>query len=423
MMALRTRYPLWAVVVAAAAIGGGCDRSRGAPPRPAAAVTDAGASAARSQATADAEVATADAAAPVVDPAEVHAAAIVIDTHNDVTLRLVDEPGFDFGRRSADGHTDLVRMRAGGLDAQFLSVWVKPRDYQGEPAWERSMAMFDAIEATARRLEGEVVLARTASEVRAAATQGKVALLIGVEGAHALGEPSSPAAALARIRRWRQRGAAYLTLTWMNTNALAGSSGDWGRTKGLTPLGRRAVAMMNDLGMIIDVSHCSDPTVTDVLEASRLPVLASHSGVRALSDHYRNLSDEHLRVIAAEGGAVCIVYYPGYLDSRWAAARRRARRTGREMEADPVLLSKVVDHIDHAVEVAGVEHVCLGSDFDGIGAAPVGLEDVSKLPALTAELLRRGYDQRQVQLILGENVLRVLEANEGGASGAAPAID
>lgn len=349
---------------------------------------------------------------PASDPAAVHHRAIVIDTHNDVTLRLTDQPDFDFGVRNEDGHTDLVRIREGGLDAQFLSVWVNPRDFAGEAGWERSLKMFDAIDVTAARFPDDVVLATTAAQVRGAAKQGKVAFLIGVEGAHALGEFGTPDRAIERLRKWYYRGARYVTLTWMNSNALGGSSGDRGKQRGLTELGRRAVREMNDWGMIVDVSHVSDTTFFDAVKASRSPVLASHSGVRAVADHYRNITDEMLRAIADNGGAACIVYYPGYLDASWAAARRRARRTGAPMDVEPVRLEKMIEHMDHAVKIAGIDHVCLGSDFDGIGKAPVGLEDVSKLPNITKALMDRGYSSEDVVKILGGNVLRVLEENE-----------
>lgn len=374
------------------------------------------ASTAHAQAPAQAIDASVDGAAPPsADVATLHQKAIVIDTHNDVTLRLIDQPGFDFSKRNADGHTDLVRMFEGGLDAEFFAVWVKPRDFPGEKGWARSMEMFDAIHKTALAHQDKMVLARTASDIRTAAAQGKAAILIGVEGAHALGELGTEAKALDRLRQWHLRGALYLTLTWMNSNALGGSSGDAGRDRGLTALGRKAITAMNDMGMMVDVSHVSDPTFYDAIKTSRLPVLASHSGVRAIHDHYRNLTDDMLKAIAKNNGAACIVYYPGFLDGDWAKARRKARRTGGEIEADPVTIATLANHIDHAVKIAGVDHVCLGSDFDGIGHTPVGLEDVSKLPALTSELVRRGYSEEDILKILGENLLRVLEANERGA--------
>jgi membrane dipeptidase len=338
----------------------------------------------------------------------------VIDTHDDVTLRIIDEPEFDLGRRASDGHTDLVRMREGGLDAEFLAVWPNPRLYQGEKAWERTLAMIDAVEAAAARNADVARLARTAADVRAAAAEGKVALLVGVEGAHALGAIERDEQALDRIRTLDDRGVRYLTLTWMNSNVLGGSSGDGGRTKGLTPLGHKAVRLMNDLGMIVDVSHVSDPTFFDAVAESRLPVIASHSGARALHDHPRNVSDDMLRAIATNDGAVCIVFYPGFLDAVWAENHRTARRTSKTPDVEQLPLSRLADHIDHAVKVAGIDHVCLGSDFDGIGALPAGLEDVSKLPALTAELARRGYSPEDITKVLGANVLRVLEANENG---------
>ena len=349
------------------------------------------------------------------DALALHRDAIVVDMHNDVTLRLIDDDDYDFGKRMPDGHTDLVRMREGGLDAEFMVVWVNPKRYRGEQAWTRAMAMFDAIESAAFENGNRAKLVRTAAELRSTTAEGKIALLVGVEGAHALGDGLSDELAIARITKLYDRGARYLTLTWMNSNALGGSSGDRGRSRGLTKLGRKAVHAMNDMGMMVDVSHVSDPTFFGTLEESRLPVIASHSGVRALHDHYRNITDEMLRAIAKNGGAACIVFYPGFLDGDWAAARRKARRAGKAPNIAPLPLSKLADHIDHAVEVAGVDHVCLGSDYDGCAALPAGMENVSKLPALTAELVKRGYDAEDLRKILGGNVLRVLEANERGA--------
>ncbi len=350
-----------------------------------------------------------------LDVLALHRESIVIDTHNDVTLRIINDSGFDFGKRMPDGHTDLVRMREGGLDAEFMVVWVDPRRFSGEKAWTRAMAMFDAIERSAAANADKANLVHSAAEIRATAAQGKIALLIGVEGAHALGDVTTEEQALERLGKLHGRGARYLTLTWMNSNMLGGSSGDSGRDRGLTKLGRRAVRAMNDMGMMVDLSHVSDPTFFDAVGESRLPVIASHSGVRVINDHYRNITDDMLRAIAKNGGAACIVFYSGFLDGEWAAARRKARRTGNTASVEPMPLSKLMEHIDHAVKIAGVDHVCLGSDYDGCGALPVGMEDVSKLPALTSELARRGYSPEHIRKILGGNVLRVLEANEQGA--------
>jgi membrane dipeptidase len=378
---------------------------------------------------------------PAVDSADaIHRGAIVVDTHDDITQRLVID-GADLSVRRTDTQTDLPRMREGGLDAVFLSVWVPPQLFPGERAYERAVAEFDAIDAFVSRNRDSAVLARTAGEVRAAAGSGKTAFLIGVEGGHSLGDASDDEL-LARLRGFYDRGARYMTLTWSNSNRIGGSSGDEGRAGGLTPFGRRVIESMNALGMIVDVSHVSDATFTDAVRASRLPVLASHSSARALADHPRNMTDDMLRAVAENGGAVCVNFGPEFLDTAWrdryralqkdAAPRIAAIRkenegnpgaaqlaVGREYHAlaaslPPVPAGVVVDHIQHIANVAGIDHVCLGSDFDGIPIAPAGLDDVSKLPFVTRELLRRGFDAAAVRKVLGENVLRVLAANENG---------
>jgi len=379
------------------------------------------------------------AAAPAEDAAEsLHRRALVIDTHNDVTQRLVVE-GVNLRNRLPDGQTDIPRMREGGLDGEFLSVFVPPRLYPGEKAYAQSLAQFDAIDAMVAANGDGAVLARTARAVSAAAASGKVAFLIGVEGGHSLGD-GTDAELLERLNVFYRRGARYMTLTWSNSNRLGGSSGDDGRGRGLTPFGRRVVAAMNDLGMMVDISHASDATFFDAVRASRLPVIASHSSARALADRPRNMTDDMLRSVRDNGGVVCVNFGPEFLDAEWAkrldeaekaldvgaitkehpsdpkAAQLAIGHKLRELAASlpPVPGSRVVDHIEHIARVAGVDHVCLGSDFDGVPAAPAGLEDVSKLPFITRELLRRGFSPDDVRKILGENVLRVLEANERG---------
>jgi membrane dipeptidase len=231
-----------------------------------------------------------------------------------------------------------------------------------------------------------------------------------------------------------------MTLTWSNSNRLGGSSGDDGRGRGLTPFGQRVVAAMNDLGMMVDISHVSDATFFDAVRASRLPVIASHSSARALADRPRNMTDDMLRAVRDNGGAVCVNFGPEFLDAEWArkldaleksvdiggiarehASDPKAAQVAiwhklRELAASlpPVPAARVVDHIEHVARVAGVDHVCLGSDFDGVPSTPSGLEDVSKLPFVTRELMRRGFSSDDVRKILGENVLRVLQANERG---------
>ena len=385
---------------------------------------------------APAATATTPPAAP--SPAAIHASAIVIDTHDDVTQRLVIDAA-DIGKPLPDAQTDIPRMQAGGLDAEFLSVWVAPMLYPGEKAYAQSLAEFAAIDAMIAKNTEHAVLARSAGDVRAAAAAGKTAFLIGVEGGHSLGEAGDDEL-LHRLKTFYDRGARYMTLTWSNSNRLGGSSGDAGKTKGLTPFGRRVVTAMNDLGMIVDISHVSDATFTDAVQASRLPVLASHSSARALSPHPRNMTDEMLKAVAANGGAVCVNFGPEFLDAewnkQWKAAEERAgfvaivKAHGKDLagaqreiwgklrslaaELPHVPASKAIDHIEHIAKVAGVDHTCLGSDFDGIPAGPSGLDDVSKFPFVTEQLLARGFSESDVRKILGENVLRVLEANERG---------
>ncbi len=383
------------------------------------------------------------ASAPL-DPADaLHRSAIVIDTHNDVTQRLVVE-GVDLSRRLPDGNTDIPRMREGGLDAEFLSVFVQPMLFPGDKAYAQSVRAFDAIDALVAGNAGTVVLARTAGEVRAGAAAGKTIFLIGVEGGHSLGV-GTDAQLLDRLKVFYDRGARYMTLTWSNSNRLGGSSGDKGKANGLTPFGKRAVAAMNDLGMMVDISHVSDATFFDAVHASRLPVLASHSSSRALSDHPRNMTDDMLRAVRDNGGAVCVNFGPEFLDADWAKQLDALEKTtdlgaiAKEHASDPkaaqeavwhkfkelagslppVPAERVVDHIQHIAEVAGVDHVCLGSDFDGVPSAPAGLDDVSKMPFITRELLKRGFAPDDVRKVLGENVLRVMEANEHGRAGGA----
>ncbi|HVW27082.1 MAG TPA: dipeptidase [Polyangiaceae bacterium] len=373
-----------------------------------------------------------------VDAATLHASSIVVDTHDDVTQRLVSGDA-DLGAPLPEAQTDIPRMREGGLDAEFLSVWVPPMLYPGEKAYQRSLQELDAIDRTIAKNAAVAVLARSAEEVRAASTAGKIAFLIGVEGGHGLGDASDDEL-LGRLRTLYDRGVRYMTLTWSNSNRLGGSSGDAGKEKGLTPFGERVVHEMNDLGMVVDISHVSDKTFTDAVRLSRSPVLASHSSARALSPHPRNMTDDMLRAVRDDGGAVCVNFGPEFLDedydAHWKAAQNSAG-IGALVKAhagDPdgagkaiweklvlaantlpkVPASKVIDHIEHVARVAGVEHTCLGSDFDGIPTGPVGLEDVSKFPFVTRELLARGFTPDDVRKILGENVLRVLAANERG---------
>ena len=356
---------------------------------------------------------------------------IALDTHSDTTQRMAD--GDDLARRLEGGHVDLPRMREGGLDGVFLSIWVDPRIYRGERAFRRAQALIDAVHALADSHPDIAVLCRTAAEVRAAAASGRAAILMGVEGAHALGT-SDVDRALQRLRTFHRRGVRYMTITWSTDNPFGHSSTGTHRGEGLTDAGRELVREMNTLGIIPDVSHVSDATLRDVLAVSTRPVFASHSAARALADHPRNITDDGIRAIAETGGAVCINFYAQVIDARYRRRRRGVQRQyaeafaalaeehgdvairGRAAQAlarqlDPELeppgVARLAEHFAHVVSVGGEGAACVGSDFDGVGELPVGMEDVSDLPALRDELVRR---ELPVRAILGENVLRILDA-------------
>jgi len=364
---------------------------------------------------------------------EIHKRAIVIDTHADTPLRLLDED-LDLGARSSEGHVDLPRMREGGLGAEFFSIYVSPRFAPHFLA--RGLAEIGAVLEQVEKHGRELELARTAADIRRIHAAGKIAALMGVEGGHTIENDPRVLDVLYRL------GVRYMTLTWAVSTDWAGSSGDSGRDRGLGAMGRDIVARMNRLGMMVDISHVSDPTFWEALKVTRAPLIASHSCCRALCDHPRNLTDDMLRALAKNGGVAQINFYSGFLDGGYAAAQKKLdaqretedKRLIEKWKDDPARMSRarrrlenqydarlprpsferIVDHIDHAVKVAGVDHVGLGSDFDG-STMPRGLDDVSKLPLITAELLRRGYKEPDIVKILGGNLLRVMEQAEKAA--------
>ena len=367
--------------------------------------------------------------APGRDDLELHRSAIVVDTHSDVTQAIAYE-GYEFASRHDFLHEDLPRAREGGLDAQFFSIWIDPERIKPDSWYAESLHQVEAVQAMARKNAGAVALARTAAEVRANAGRGVFSVLLGLEGGHSL-LPGSEEEQLEHLRRFAQLGVRYMTLTWSISNPIGGSSTDPGHWVGLTPFGRRILEEMDRLGVVVDVSHVSDPLFWDALRAVKKPVIASHSSVRALANVPRNMTDTMIEAVRDNGGAVCINFFSGFLDAAHYEAVKpylpqmkgmttaQAQRFLRDKPLPEVPLARIADHIDHVVKVASADHACLGSDFDGIPTIPVGLEDASKLPWLTAELRRRGYSKEQLEKILGGNVLRVLEANERGA--AAPA--
>jgi membrane dipeptidase len=364
----------------------------------------------------------------------VHERAIVVDTHADTPQRLVFDPTFDIGTRHTDGHIDVPRMKEGGLDAVFFSIWV-PSDVTGPIAVKRAFDQIDAVREAVRTHPNDFVLATTAADVRRAANERKIAALMGVEGGHMIDDD------MRQLRNFHALGVRYMTLTHFKNNNWADSSTDKPKHNGLTSFGRDVVREMNRLGMMVDISHVADKTFYDVLGLTTAPVIASHSSCRAIANHPRNMNDDMLRALAKNGGVVMINYHAGFLSEEFRVASEKrsgdvvtsmaamskkcggneacttleSERLDHQAMADgelpKVMWEKVIEHIDHAAKVAGADHVGLGSDFDG-ATMPLGLEDASKLPRITSALLKKGYSEQDVLKILGGNILRVMEAVE-----------
>ena len=330
---------------------------------------------------------------------KVHRSALLIDTHNDVTSRTVE--GFDIGPRNTSDrptHTDLVRMKEGGIGAQFFAVYVAANYVDGNHSANRTLQMIDTVRHDIiARYPDDFVFATTAAEIEAAHKKGKIAALMGIEGGHAIED------SIRLLRDYYALGVRYMTLTHSNTNNWADSSGDITRTdvqhhNGLTDFGKAVVGEMNRLGMMVDIAHVADKTFWDALETSKAPIFSSHSSCRALADVPRNMTDEMILALAKKGGVVQINFSCGFL-----------KVGSRPTVAD------VVAHIDHVKQIAGIGAVGIGSDFDGIGCAPEGLDEVSKFPNLTRALLERGYSAEDIKKIYGGNVLRVMRAVEQAA--------
>jgi membrane dipeptidase len=328
------------------------------------------------------------AAPPAPTPWELHRDALVFDAHTDTLIRV--SQGADICRRSEEGHLDLIRMREGGVDAQFFSVWMNA-SYRGRAAITNTLALIDRLLRSFEECPERVGLALNAADVERLNREGRIAALIGIEGGHAMGGE------LSALRMYHRLGVRYMGLTWSNTNEFADSSEDRARWNGLNELGREVVREMNRMGMIVDVSHLSDKAFWDAMEVTSRPVIASHSSARAVHDVVRNMSDDMLREMARNGGVVCVNFYSRFL----APGGERAP------------FESLIDHIDHMVRVSGADHVGLGSDFDGVDSLPVGIDDVSDMPKITAALLERGHAPEDIRKILGLNLLRVLREVTG----------
>ncbi len=372
------------------------------------------------------------------DPLSIHQRAIAIDMHADTAQRLLDEH-VDIQQQLSDGHFDAMRAKAGGLDAQFFSIWVEPQLFggRGAKAVKRADDQITAIRELAEKHPETWLLATSADDIRRAVREGKIAALMGLEGGYAIDEH------LENVQRYYDLGVRYMSPAWSVSTSWAGSSGDdVGLTRGLNDFGKNVVREMNRLGMMVDVSHVSDKTFWDIVNTSTAPVIATHSACRAIADVPRNLTDDMIRALAKTGGVVNVIFYPEHLEPGWQAlkkqvdgeiatmvqqaseaehgdavhkklARDRVRQREYAKRLPPVKVSRIVDHIDHIVKIAGVDHVGIGSDFDGVQITTSDLATVADLPNLTKELLRRGYTESDVDKILGGNMLRVMEALGG----------
>jgi membrane dipeptidase len=364
---------------------------------------------------------------------KLHFSSIVLDTHDDTTQRFFSKD-FDLGKRNPDGHVDIPRMREGGMNAIFFSIWIDGR-IMGPPAVQKALDQIDAVHENVLKYSKNLVFCRTAEEVRHAHAQGKIAALIGVEGGHMIGND------IRVLRMFGDLGVRYMTLSHFYNNEWADSSTDKPAHNGLTDFGKDIVREMNRQGIMVDISHVSDKTFYDALDVSKAPLIASHSSCRALCNHPRDMSDDMIKALAAKGGVIQINYERSFIDQAYKDAydkasggvveatekitkecgddsdctSRKLAGLQKQMESSGALprvsWERIIDHIDHAVKLVGPDHVGLGSDFDG-ATMPDGMEDCSKLPKITEALMRKGYKDDDIRKILGGNLLRVMEQTE-----------
>lgn len=362
-----------------------------------------------------------------------HHQSFVADTHNDVLLRVMQ--GEDISQITSSGHSDIPRMLEGGIDAQVFSIWVNPTEYGRNNSYNRAIEMIEALENIQATIPNQFEIAKSYDDLLRIEKAGKLAGIIGVEGGHAIEN------VMINLIRLYRRGMRYLTLTWNNSTRWATSALDETKNedipfRGLTDFGRKIVKKCNELGIMIDVSHLGEQAFWDVIETTTQPIIASHSCVYSLCPHFRNLKDDQLKAIKDNGGVVFVNFYPGYLDSTFkdkADAIEEAHQReldslkalydeesddywygsmailGEELAKAAPTVDAVIDHIDYIAKLIGVDHVGLGSDFDGVSVLPKGLEDCTKMPVITRKLLQRGYSKEDVRKILGENFRRIFK--------------
>lgn len=357
-----------------------------------------------------------------------HKRMLVVDGHNDVIIESV-LPGRDIGQRLQKGHTDIPRLIEGGVDVQVFAVWSDDKRWK-KGAFQHANDQIDALNDVIRRNPDRIALAQSSQDIEKIHQQGKIAAVIGIEGGNMI------ESSLSNLEALYQRGARYLTLTWNYNLPWATAAAIEDRKKpskqrGLSKKGRAIIRKMNELGMMVDLSHGSKRLFYDVLEVSTRPILVSHSNAAALTPHFRNLDDQQLVALKKNGGVIGVNFYSGFLDSLYETKVKDlyAKHVGVAIEGMSVSkqygaltkeqqyqanapLSLLIDHIDYLVQHVGIDHVAIGSDFDGIEAPPQDLEDVSQFPNLTKALLARGYSEHAIAKIMGLNFLRILRANE-----------
>ncbi len=372
---------------------------------------------------------------------QIHESALVVDTHADTPQRFLDE-NFDIGSTDPKdhGHLSLDKAKAGNLGAEFFSIWVEPETNQGHYA-RHTLDLIDSVYEQAARHPDRMMMAFSTDDIERAHKQKKLAALMGIEGGHSIEND------IHLLRDFYRLGVRYMTLSWSNTNEWADSSGDINNPKvehhnGLTEGGKQIVFEMNQLGMLVDISHVADKTFYDTIAVTKAPVIASHSSARALTNHPRNMTDDMLRAVAKNSGVVQVNFYNAFIDENYRKAAeaqskdrdaavkafddqmKAAGKTVTYLDNDRIerewaakiprpAFASLIDHIDHIAKVAGVDHVGLGSDFDGVsGATPQGIDSAADLPKITQALLDRGYSADDIRKILGGNVMRVFREAE-----------
>ncbi len=366
----------------------------------------------------------------------IHNKAVVADTHNDVLSSGVLD-GIDISHRVKEGHSDLVRWKEGGLDVQFFSVWTGDKARNKEGFFQDAIQEIDSLKKLVLRNPGRMRIATSYNDVQKGLRKKQLVSLIGVEGGHMIENDMGKLVDLAKS------GMKYLTLTWNNSTSWATSAmdetlhGDTLQHKGLTDFGKQVVKMLNQLHVIVDLSHVGEQTFYDAIATSSRPVMLSHSSVWNICPVFRNVKDDQIKAVAKNGGVICINFYSGFIDSNFAKKMAELEGTrgkqikdslqqyydaakmnevwrkifGAELEPLRPTLAQMVDHIDYIVKLVGDDYAGIGSDFDGVSSLPVGLEDVTTYPKITEELLKRGYSKKSIKKILGGNVLRVMKAN------------